>query len=130
MYWASFLLGKHNISSSDIISISSPTDKGKGLNVFSILIMVVDSMVQKCGDDSLRPKVPHVELLDQSRGEYNVNNLKLCPDARMSWAKLFPNLRGAEGAELQFFLDFYPKLPKIPHSTAMKVQKLFPRAQN
>ena len=40
------------------------------------------------------------------RGEYNVKNLKLCPDARMSWAKLFPNLRGAKGAELQFFWIF------------------------
>ena len=41
--------------------------------------------------------------------------------------KLFPNLRGAKGAELEIFLDFYPKLPKILHSTAMKVQKLFPQ---
>ena len=39
-------------------------------------------------------------------GEYKVKNLKLCPDARMSWAKLFPNLRGAKGAELQFFWIF------------------------
>merc|ERR1712020_21910 len=42
----------------------------------------------------------------KTRGEYNVKNLKLCPDARMSWAKLFPNLRGAVGAEPQIFWIF------------------------
>ena len=62
-----------------------------------------------------------------SRGEYNVKNLKLYPDGPDAMGKLFPNLRGAEGAELAKILDFYPKLPKIPHSTAMKVQKLFPQ---
>ena len=46
----------------------------------------------------------------------------------MPWAKLFPNLRGAEGAELAKILDFYPKLPKILYFTTMKIQKLFPRS--
>ena len=44
--------------------------------------------------------------------------------------KLFPNLRGAEGAELAKILDFYPKLPKILYFTTMKIQNFSPEAQN